>query len=90
MYNPQKKRKQQKSLTIDYSVPVHLGLIPAYDPQRKRKQQKSMTIYSTCASGSDASICGTIHCVGQHLLQKQGVVGHDGGCEVRLHLFCHL
>ena len=49
-----------------------------------------MTVYSTCGSCSDPSICGTIHCVGQHLLQKQRVVGDNGGCEVRLHPFCHL
>lgn len=48
-----------------------------------------MTI-STCGPCPDSSVCGTIHCVGQHLLQKQGIVGHDGGCEVRLHPFCHL
>ena len=44
----------------------------------------------TCAAGPDAGIRSSIHCVGQHLLYKEGIVRDNGCCEVRVHLLCDL
>lgn len=44
----------------------------------------------TCAAGTDACICSSIHCVGQHLLHEECIIGDNGCRQVGMHLLCDL
>ena len=44
----------------------------------------------TCAAGTDASVGSSIHCVGQHLLYKECIIGDNGCRQVGMHFLCDL
>lgn len=44
----------------------------------------------TCAAGPNAGVCSSIHCVGQHLLYKEGVIRDNGCRQMGMHLLSDL